>query len=85
MCLELVMIDTSGHEKTVTRLSSSSCRMQYSDISGRILWSEAAPDERWTMDAGSKIRYINTKGRTTGHKTSLDVEERRDISQSLSV
>ncbi len=68
---ELVMIDNSGREKTVTRLSSSSGRMQYSEISGRILWSEAAPDERWTMDTGSKIRYINAKGRAGGHKTSL--------------
>lgn len=68
---ELVTIDSSGKEKRVTRMSSSAGRMQWSQKRGIIYWSESAPDERWTMETGSKIRYADVATRRHARKKSI--------------
>lgn len=68
---ELVRLSPGGREKRVTRLSSATGRMQWSEKEKRLYWSEDTPDERWTMETGSKIRYINAGNKISSRKSSL--------------
>ena len=54
----LVRIDSSGREHKVSRFASQTSVIRPSSSQGRIYWSETVPDERWSMKADSRIRYI---------------------------
>ena len=65
---QLVRIDKYGNEHFVSQFSQKTGRIQWSDYFKRIYWSEEIPDERWSMKADSRIRYIE-EGRS--HKKTL--------------
>lgn len=71
----LVRIDADGNENFVSRFSYHTGRMQKSEDSDRIYWSEDIPDERWSLKTDAKIRYIETakpsKKRTLKSKGNL--------------
>lgn len=54
----LVRIDSSGKEHKISRFASQTSTIRPSEKQGRIYWSETLPDERWSMKADSRIRYM---------------------------
>lgn len=60
---QLVSIDCSGNVAVRGNFSSSYTGLEYSRVTGRLYWSEYAPDPRWEMRSFSNIRYIGTDGR----------------------
>ena len=72
----LVRIDSTGKEHKVTRFASQTSILSPSDNQGILYWSETVPDERWSMKADSRIRYIDPyhssrKKNLTGRKDML--------------
>ena len=58
----IVRIEASGKEHQVTRLPYETSKLAVSERFGRLYWSERKEDERWSMKADSKIRYVNVNG-----------------------
>ena len=54
----LVRIDSTGREHKINRFASQTSILKPSESQGRIYWSETLADERWSMKADSRIRYI---------------------------
>ena len=54
----LVRIDSTGKEHQISRFASQTSVIRASADGKRIYWSENLPDERWSMKADSRIRYI---------------------------
>ena len=72
----LIRIDSTGKEHKVTRFASQTSILSPSDNQGILYWSETVPDERWSMKADSRIRYIDPdhssrKKNLTGRKDML--------------
>ena len=63
----LVRIDSLGRETKVTRFAYETSQLSFSEQLGRIYWSETLPDERWSMKADSRVRYVSLSrnGKTT--------------------
>ena len=55
----LVRIDSTGREHKVSRFASQTSILSPSKDQSRIYWSETLADERWSMKAESRIRYID--------------------------
>lgn len=55
----LISIDSTGKETFLSRFSYETSGLKTAPRLNRLYWSETLPDERWTMKADSKIRYIN--------------------------
>ena len=54
----LVRIDSAGKEHKVTDFASVIGKPEWSPRLERMYWSENVPDERWSMQTHSKIRYM---------------------------
>ncbi len=54
----LVRIDSTGKEHKISRFAYDAGRMQWSEDSRRLYWSETYTDRRWNLQSRSKIRYI---------------------------
>ena len=71
----LVRIDSTGREHKISRFASQTSVIRPSENLGRIYWSENLPDERWSMKADSRIRYIepgrNARKRNLTDRKSL--------------
>ena len=61
----LVRIDQSGNEHFVCDYAQVAGAPRWDAKSGRIWWSETAPDERWTLKSESIINYIENGKRHT--------------------
>ena len=55
----LVRIDSTGKEHKVSRFASQTSILKSSAGQSRLYWSETLADERWSMKADSRIRYID--------------------------
>ena len=60
----LVRIDSLGTEHRIRNFAYSTSGLRWDGSSGRIYWSENIPDERWSLESGSAVRYINAAGKT---------------------
>ena len=60
----LVRIDSTGAEHRVRSFASRTSGLRYDADAGRIWWSENIPDERWSLESGSAVRYIDAGGKT---------------------
>lgn len=69
----LVRIDSAGREHFICSHSYEASSPRWDISSGRLYWSETRPDERWSMQSGSYIRYM--KG-GKGVKKSIRSKER---------
>ena len=63
----LVRISPDGKEKRIAWFPYNSSGPKWDSTSGRMYWSEAIPDARWSLKSGSKIRY--TEGTNGPRKT----------------
>lgn len=70
----VVRIDSEGREKKVSRFAYQTSRLEADEDSGRLYWSETLPDERWTLKADSRIRYMDPEknGRRKRSLTASD-------------
>ena len=55
----LVRIDKHGNESVISRFAHQTSSLKALRRLNRLYWSEGLPDQRWTMEADSKIRYIS--------------------------
>ena len=69
----LVRIDSTGKEHFICSYSYAASSPRWDENSGKLYWSETRPDERWTMQSKSDIRYIEEGKRV---KRSFRSEER---------
>lgn len=58
----LVRIDSTGQEHRVRNFAYTTSGLRADE--GRIYWSENIPDERWSLESGSAVRYLDTDGKT---------------------
>ena len=58
----LVRIDSTGQEHRVRNFAYSTSGLRADG--DRIYWSENIPDERWSLESGSAVRYLDTDGKT---------------------
>ena len=58
----LVRIDSTGQEHRVRNFAYTTSGLRADD--GRIYWSENIPDERWSLESESAVRYLDTDGKT---------------------
>lgn len=69
---QLVSIDACGNISSTGVFSSSFTGLEYSSVTGKLYWSEHAPDPRWEMRSFSNIRCMSPDGRrqtlTRGHR-----------------
>lgn len=56
----IMLVDSTGKERTVTPFAADASKLSYSPSTGRIYWSESVPDERWGNKVDSRIRYYDT-------------------------
>ena len=54
----LVAIGEDGSEESLGAFAASTSALRYDASSGRLWWSETIPDERWSLQETSLIRYI---------------------------
>ena len=59
----LVRIDSLGNEYKVRDFAYTTSGLRWDSSSGRIYWSENIPDERWSLETGSAVRYIDIYGK----------------------
>ena len=60
----LMLYSYSGKEKRLGAFATQTSKLEYSDSTGRLYWSESVPDARWGHKTNSRIRYFDTdKGR----------------------
>ena len=59
----LVRIDSLGNEHKVRSFAYTTSGLRWDSSSGRIYWSENIPDERWSLETGSAVRYIDENGK----------------------
>lgn len=61
----IVRIDRTGKEHRVRSFSYRASALRWDAANRRIIWSESTPDKRWSLETGSKIRFIDAgSGRT---------------------
>ena len=69
---ELVGISSDGTVEVLGNFSSSSTGPEYSDVTGKIYWTEYTTDPRWEMRSYSDLRSMDASGRrrtlTHGHR-----------------
>lgn len=68
----VVRIDSMGKETKVMRFAYETSNLKVSEPLGRIFWSETLPDERWSMKADSRVKYINLNGKGKATITDND-------------
>lgn len=59
----LVRIRPDGTQTLITAFASNSSKIQYSEGTGRLFWSEQLPDTRWELRSFSDIMYTDSGGR----------------------
>ncbi len=69
----LVRIDSTGKEHFICSYSYAASSPRWDENSGKLYWSETKPDERWSMESKSGIRYIEDGKRV---KKSFEGKER---------
>lgn len=55
----LVLHESSGKERRITAFAGETSRLEYSDSTRRLYWSETVPGARWGQKSNSKIRYYD--------------------------
>ena len=60
----LVRIDSLGKEHRVRNFAYSTSGLRWDKSSNRIYWSENIPDERWSLETGSAVKYLDSTGKT---------------------
>ena len=60
----LVRIDSAGVEHRVRSFSHGASGLRYDSDADRIYWSENIPDERWSLQSGSAVRYLDADEKT---------------------
>ncbi len=63
---ELVEVSPDGEVSSLRPFSSSTSRLAYDPMRGRLYWSETLTDARWSLSADSDIRYIQVDGGAGG-------------------
>ena len=60
----LVRIDSLGNEYKIRNFAYTTSGLRWDASSDRIYWSESIPDERWSLETGSAVKYLDSRGKT---------------------
>ena len=59
----IVRIDENGIEHKVCSYANDASDLKWNTVLGTLSWSEGTPNQRWTLESASKVRYLSSDGK----------------------